>query len=313
MKTLLLCAGLLLIAGGCSDDEEKAPAAPTAGTGGGSGTGGSSGRGGSGGSGGSAGTAGSGGTGGADASTGISISGLAHEWDQNDPFDTPPLAGVKVCLRDHQEVACSTSAADGAWELKGVPANSEVMVTFEMTGRFSWLRPVKTGTTDIAMAPFENTMTPVSAASSFLPNVTIDSAKGGIVFFITGPGTRFQGVFDWMRGYTVKITPSGGQGPLYLDATHTYAPSATSAAGGWGHYVNLDNGTYTLEFSVPQGTVCNKWASETYGFPTDDPLKLRIPVVGGFSTGPVGLNCVPPETDGGTDGGDAGATDAGPG
>src|SRR5262245_23960485 len=108
MKTLLLCAGLLFIATGCGEDE-KAPAAPTPGTGG-SGTGGSSGRGGSGGSsgsgasGGSAGTSGSGGTGGADASSGITISGFTHEWDQNDPFATPALAGVKVCLRDQHEV-----------------------------------------------------------------------------------------------------------------------------------------------------------------------------------------------------------------
>jgi hypothetical protein len=304
MKTLLVLIGLTaFVLTACGDDEDT-PAASNGGTGG-SGAAGSSGTNGASGSSGRGGTSGSGGggTGGtaSDAAVGISISGIAHDWAKADPFATPPLARVEVCLREHPEVACVTTGADGSWTLRGVPTNAEVMVTLELAGRISFLRAIKTATADIMMQPFENAITLVADVPSFLPNVTVDFAKGGIVFFITMPGTRFQNGFDWLRGFTVTMTPSSGQGPLYLDATHTHDPAATSSAGGWGHYVNLETGTYTLEFAVPPGTTCSDWAVPMYGYPTDQPLKIRVPVVAGFATGPVGLFCTPPASDGGAD------------
>jgi hypothetical protein len=307
MKTFLVLAGFAVLAvAGCSDDEE-APSAPTAGTGG---SGGSSGRGGTLGTGGSAGTAATGGTGGTsdsgtDAPTSITISGRTHDWNKADPFAAPPLAGVRVCLHGHPEVACQTTGADGNWALSGVPVNAEVLVSLELADHVSFLRAIKTATADIVMQQFENAMVPQSEVAGLLPNVTVDLAKGGIVFFITTPGMRFQNAFDWFRGFTVTATPSSGLGPLYLDATHTHDPAATASVGGFGQYVNLDAGTYTLEFTVPSGVTCNQWPNEVYGYPTGQPLRIRVPVVAGFSTGPVGFFCTSAPSDAGTDAADA--------
>jgi hypothetical protein len=75
--------------------------------------------------------------------------------------------------------------------------------------------------------------------------------------------------------------------------------------------VNLESGSYTLEFTVPPGTTCNPWAVPMYGYPTDQPLKIRIPVVAGFATGPVGLFCTPPASDAGSDASGDATSDAG--
>jgi hypothetical protein len=309
MKAFLVLTGLTALALAACGDDEETPAGSNAGTGG-SGAAGTSGRGGT-----SGGGSGGGGTGGinSDAAAGISISGIARDWAKTDPFATPPLSGVKVCLRGHPEVTCVTTGADGSWTLRGVPTNAEVMVTLELTGRISFLRAIKTATADIVMQPFENAITLQSDVAALLPNVTVDFAKGGVVFFITMPGTRFQNAFDWLRGFTVTMTPTSGTGPLYLDATHTHDPAATASAGGWGHYVNLETGNYTLEFNVPPGTTCTDWAVPMYGYPTEQPLKIRVPVVAGFATGPVGLFCTPSASDGGSDASDAAPADSGSG
>lgn len=298
-----------------SSDNAAGPSGGTGGADSGSSSGGKTG-GGSGGKAGAGGSAGSGGSAG-DASAGITISGITHEWAQEDPFSTPPLAGVKVCVRSHPEIACSTSGTDGAFAVHGVPENSKVQVTFEKSDRVSQLRAVKTETADIAMPAFENALAQPADTATVLPNTTVDFKKGSILFFISSPGTRFQNGFDWLRGFTVSISPKSGEGPLYLDTHSVHDATATSSVGGYGFFENMADGDYTVTFTVPAGIECVPWKTlglnDIYGYPTTDPLKVDVPIVGGYYTGPTGLYCRP-ATDGGTDSGaaDSGsATDSG--
>jgi hypothetical protein len=175
------------------------------------------------------------------------------------------------------------------------------------------LRAVKTGTTDVAIPAFENALATQAEFAALLPGVTVDKDKGGIVFFMNGPGSRFLGQFDWVKGFSVKANPKSGDGPLYLDASEVVVPSATKSQGGWGHYVNMDAAEYTLTFTPPAGATCQKWGdiglSDAYGYATNDLLTIRVPVVAGFTTYPVGIYCqVPP---GGGDADAASPVDAG--
>jgi hypothetical protein len=314
---LSLVGSLALVQIGCGDDEKKSNGDDDSGAGGASdGSGGK----GAGGKVVGAGGKGSGGkgSGGASEEGGdtIFVSGTMHSWNKDDPFDAPALAGVEVCLHGSDQ-PCVTSASDGTFSLPGVPKNSKVVITMKAEGRVPYARIVETKEVGITIQPFENGMALISEVDSFLPGIEIDLEKGGIVFFVNGPGTRFIGVFDWVRGATVTMTPKSGDGPLYLDETHTLAPDATETVGGWGHFVNMDPGTYELKFTVPDGYTCTEWADQVYGYPTGEALTLEVPVIAGFSSYPIGFFCNPPApgdggADAGTDGGDGGADASSP-
>jgi hypothetical protein len=244
---------------------------------------------------------------------GITISGIAREFALPDPFVGPPLAGVEVCVHEASPENCATSDEGGAWALSGVPKLSDVLISFTADGMLPVLRAVETSGTDGMMFPdFEGAMTTPAQADALLPGVDIDSDKAGILFFITMPGSRYQSAFDWLRGFTVSAEPTSGNGPLYIGENNELDPDATESVGGWGHYVNLEEDEYTLTFTVPDGTTCNRWQADLYGYPTSDVTTIKVPTVAGFTTGPVGLFCTPDAAapvDAGADG--ASAVDAG--
>ena len=267
------------------------------------------------------GTGGNAGSAAGDAS-GVSITGRANEFDDsNGNLDLPmaPVSGVEVCVREHAEIACATSDAEGAWSLSGAPPSSELALTFQKDGYISVLRPVLTGLSDVVLQDDENHLLTVQQLEALWAGVSIDPAKGAIAFFATALGTRLRsGSLDWARDVTLSVSPDVGDGPLFLDETGTYVPGATATTGGYGGLLNLDPGDYTLTFTHASScaSIGDTTGGAVYGFPAGvgtEPI-LRVPVLAGYVTAPIGVFCpsAPPGlSPSAGDAGDAAASDGG--
>jgi hypothetical protein len=222
----------------------------------------------------------------ADAVT-VSIQGFAQSSDGS------TIAGVAVCLRTDPTTsagaACTTSDMSGAWRIAGAPANSWVAVTLIQDGFFPTLRPIATGTSDVAI-PAGGA---VLVGSSQMPNLMgapIEEASGHVAFASATPGARS------IAEPTVTVAPIGGASivPVYFDAEGNPMPGAN--AGATGAFANLAPGYYEITFAGAS-VACSDLGG-LYGYPItsytpDGQARMLVPVVAGFLTAPVAASCSP--------------------
>lgn len=267
--SLLALAALLFAA--CGDDDDDG----SAGSGGSGGSAGSEQDGGDGaGSGGDGGSGGEGMDAGEDAGeadagfpTESNITGLVVDAETSTGFDHSaydPLEGVKVCVLEHDEVACDTTGADGAYELTGIPrTQGEVFhLTYEKEGYSPTLYAPPIG----ALEDFEATaiiMGSDSYGDQLLSDAGMTREEGnGLILFgaITAGGpedSEFYMVFGgadfiYVEGYTVSIEPAAVAGPVYTGTDWKPDPDLTeSSAAGWG-MIAAEAGDYELTFTHPE-------------------------------------------------------------
>jgi hypothetical protein len=122
-----------------------------------------------------------------------------------------------------------------------------------------------------------------------MSGITPDPAQGHIMFFVvTGAGS-------YVQGFTAALTPLSGEGPYFADEAYRIDPAATQSVGAWGYFFNVTPGEYSLRFTVPQIHGCLTWPligfPDAYGYPTSDLQTIRVPVLPGRTTVPVGIYC----------------------
>lgn len=312
---------MTLVVVACSSDESTPQG--TAGTGGhagsSAGTGGKSGSGGVGGSGGSGGTS-SGGTAGADgaADAGLpTLSGTVVDASPGNFGSEPLLAGVEVCVVDgtgvkNTAIPCATTNAAGEYALANLTPNQQLIVMFSKSGYSSQLIAADIGTSDVTRGPMRLSaqQTDSGADGGSVPNfgwdptITIDPAKGSMNIAATQPAaTADSGVvpgfpgLDWTTGVSFTITPTGGNGPYYVNPNETWASSATATVNAWGAwFMNLAPGTYTVTATHP--TLSCRAGGGGYGWAQTDGT-AKAPIIAGMNTQAIAFICTPPPSDGG--------------
>ena len=312
--------GLLvsLVAAACSDDES-----PANGGGGRGGSGGSSaGTGGKGGSGGSAGggTAGVGGSGDAAVDAGLArFKGtVLVAVPGNLGKGEAPLPGVEVCVVDANGVKnasfpCATTNAMGEYALNDLAPNQDLIFMFSKSGYASQLvaADIAAGG-DIQRVPVRMAEVQSDAGEGGVPRnfgtdpaVTQDPSKGTVnVFAVQSSSSPDSGAaapgFDFTTGVSFSVTPTGGNGPYYVNPDETWASAATATVNGYGAwFMNLTPGTVTFTATHPT-LRCNAAAGNGYGWAQTDGSN-KAPVIAGLNTQAVGFFCAPPPADAATD------------
>ena len=215
----------------------------------------------------------------------VSIRGFTHS------SDGAVLPGVSVCLGVWSAASakgCTTSGSDGAFEVTGVPANSDTGVTFQKEGFLTSLRAIETQDGDVALPGSENALLPAGSSTRFLGS-QVEATKGNIAFVVMGPGGG--------PGPEVTVTATEDDGtrvtPVYLDSQGT--PSTNASQGSGGGFVNVPARAYVLRFGAPS-VKCT--ANGLYGYPVtafQDPTSgeavVLVPVAAGTVTEPVAVTC----------------------
>jgi hypothetical protein len=320
-------AGLFtaLVAAGCGSDDDNGGTGGTGAEGGvggaatggaaGAATGGAAGAatGGAAGSttGGTGGVAPTGGTGGAlpDAGTTISLTYKVVVAGAGVGLEDG-LAGAEVCVVDEDlepvdaTDLCATTDADGMFTLEGLTPGERILLRYEKDGYVGGLSAVTLGTADMTPgAQFRMAPNPADGGvfqpPGWDPAVTADMTTKGSFNAVAvqavpsdgGSGATGTG-FDWASGVTFSITPSGGDGPFYVDADELFVSGATSTSGGWGAwFINLTPGTFTVSASHATLT-CNS-VGNVWGWMNTDGT-ADVPVYAGLNTQSIVFLCSTP-------------------
>ena len=266
----LAAAGIAVaLVAGCGSSAEEGPRG-AAGAGGSAATGGMGGGADSGGTGGATGDA---------AAKTISVSGTLDKFAIEPPDAAPALAlaGVQVCVWKRPDIPCAKSDNLGQYLLGGVPANSEIGITYELPGYLKDLTPFDTGTEDIVNVW---TLAADADAKAFadVAGFTYPLGSTGMVFFrANGKGAADAGG-ALLSGAKATITPSSGVGPVYVDPTSLPDKSLTATSSGqWGVFANVAPGDVEITITMP-GKTCTK---QTPGWKSDT-ATARVPVIADY-------------------------------
>ena len=203
-----------------------------------------------------------------------------------------PLSGVKVCLFEDESSPCATTDAAGRFSVSGLPAKSQVMISFEKAGYVPMVLPIETGSTDMDGAVAGPLPMPSAEISPWSMPVAIDSVDKGMIvtFAVTLNGGNVGGAV----GTNLTLTPKRGDGPYFITDRNLLDVSATSIVNQAALYVNLDPGTYELGFEKPGHDCASLTIPFGFGF-TSGPGSVKCPVVAGFQS-MCGVLCTPSST-----------------
>ncbi|MEZ4219773.1 MAG: hypothetical protein R3B13_02510 [Polyangiaceae bacterium] len=234
-------------------------------------------------SGGASGASGSSGAGGQDAGPTVSVSGRTLGL-----VTVSPIAGFSVCLYQVPSVPCVTSDTNGNYTLPGVPANSEVLLEYKLSGYLNVLRTVTTGAgnVDVGVANYPSTAEANAFAS--LVGTTIDPTKGQVLFSAFQPGTTS---LDGQDGVTASMSPTSGSGPHYINSGPPLLPDSNLTATdtiGFGLYANVSPGNVEITLTHPTKT-CQRLVLAS--FAGSGPTVSKVPVVAGYLTAGAALEC----------------------
>jgi hypothetical protein len=241
--------------------------------------------------------------------TGLAVSGVVKNFEPNverQKFAT--ISGVEVCIYGHAEVDCDTTSSSGTFALAGVPADSNLLVSFEKKGYAKAFRMLSTRKEDYdILAETVLAKLTVGIAQAQMNGVDLNTFSGGAVqFFAANPG---DGVLEvaLLSNYSATLenidgTPAvcgGPDGdapckPLYLDETGEPDPTLkASTRTGVGAFGNVAPGKYVLSISHPE-LACDQHLPES-GWPAEQVDAVVVKVVDEWVTSQVGVFCQPPE------------------
>ena len=201
------------------------------------------------------------------------------------------LPGVKVCVHGMPDIECGTTDAKGQFELLGLPALTDVVLTLDRDGYVPASKSIQTASTDMnvngsSILMFDATTLKAPDGVEQLPNT------GSVDFFALGPRDDDPNTFVVLSNVGVDLSPSKGEGPFFSDATGVYDPTAKSTIGGFGFYLNLPAGEYTINFTDPKHD-CAPVSAPIAGFGVPvPPTSVKFTVLPGYLTEEVGVYCL---------------------
>ncbi|HUJ58290.1 MAG TPA: carboxypeptidase-like regulatory domain-containing protein [Kofleriaceae bacterium] len=173
-----------------------------------------------------------------------------------------PIAGAKVCILGHPEVACATTDANGGWTLEvpflPPPPPIELAWSYTATGYLGFV-----GLEDEAVAGayiyyssvplFDDTMATAMLATQ--AGFTYPNATAGFV------QVRVHGPI----GSTAALSPASGSGPVYTRTDGTPDPTltGTQAIDAMVYFGNVAPGTYDVGVTGAQVTCYDRGRGET--------------------------------------------------
>lgn len=205
---------------------------------------------------------------------------------------TTPVEGVEVCVDGHAEVACAMTNAMGAYRLEGVPPATDLLLTFDKDGYLPAQRTVHTpAVRDMALFGFAFGDDDYVAFFETALDLTLDPNLGILTFEAT-EASVVAVTHAGLEHVTASIDPASGDGPGYADAMQFPAGTLTETSrSGWGYFVNVEPGEYLVTFTHPDRPCV---AHPELGWPAPDgsTATTRVTVAAGHVTYTTAL-CAP--------------------
>jgi hypothetical protein len=165
-----------------------------------------------------------------------------------DGLGTQPLPDVEICVFGHDEIPCVHSDLTAQFTLKGVPANSELLLSFFKADYFLHLATyTSTDQNDHFSYGLVSDLAMDAMASTV--SVEIDGSKSQIIF-----GANVEKDGDRVEDVSVSMSPASGEGPFYQGTAGLDKTMSTTGSKGTGGFLNVEPGEYEITFTHPSKT-----------------------------------------------------------
>jgi hypothetical protein len=175
--------------------------------------------------------------------------GVVRAFSTTVPFDQfPRLADTEVCNADRADQPCTTTDANGVYELACV-TNGDAMISFAHAGyaHTVWLRVATGATQDV-----DATLLTDDQHSAFYSPVGATFPK---------PGYGAVGLNDTTHLDGIALSAVGAEGPFYSPDGITLDPTATGTTGDGVVFFIAPTGTLSIEIAPPTATsICGQAA-----------------------------------------------------
>lgn len=165
-----------------------------------------------------------------------------------------PLSGVEACIHGHPEIACALTGESGTFTLRGVPAETQLVLTLAAEGYLPRVLPLIIDRADLKPVP-EQTRIPLFRAedlTAVAPGVALDPSKGHLTaMVITATQKIVPTTLSAALGASVSLLSPAGEGPFFTDGRGRVDKSATTTAGGMTYFLNLPAGEHEVVVRHP--------------------------------------------------------------
>lgn len=196
------------------------------------------------------------------------------------------MAALSVCIYEEPDLPCATTAADGTFELEGVPAHSDVRLTYEGDDE-RWQRSmlhIRTLGVDQSWA-LTTIDALVAEGLAMDAGITPDPTRATVVFTSVDGADPPKSV----DGLSATIDPDDAEAIAFITETFTVSTALTATSmRGVGFFANVPPGPHTIRFAHPDRACAN-----TAGWEGSSPTEARVDVVAGWFVSTPSMVCPP--------------------
>ncbi|NOY25088.1 MAG: carboxypeptidase-like regulatory domain-containing protein [Oligoflexia bacterium] len=157
-------------------------------------------------------------------------------------LNTEPIEGATVCL-DGDATSCVASDSSGVFSIE-LPEDSDVTVTFSKTDFPTTYMPHHTTTQDLEWRLGMMSWAEADLQAT-LVDAKLDHSLGTLTFGLVDASAQGADV----SGVAVSLSPEAGLGPILVDSDGLPSLKLTETGTGFGGWVNLPEGDYTVSFT----------------------------------------------------------------
>jgi hypothetical protein len=204
------------------------------------------------------------------------------------------IAGARVCILDHPEIACATTDWQGEYTMTfpAFASSTLFLMHFTAAGHLGTVRPANYTSTPEFVSTSWPSGVPLRADDEAKEMAT----KAGFTYPAQGTGfIELQLVgrlaSEIIEGVTATLTPSTGTGPIYASASGDPEPSLTqTVASNFIRFGNVAPGPVTITVN-PGARTCNTPEKISGAWPASGANTLPLVVAAGSVTQDAYLFC----------------------
>lgn len=171
---------------------------------------------------------------------GSSVSGQAFGLES-----AAAIEGADVCVLDREDL-CTSTDADGRFELTMLPDQAELLISIDAEGRVRALRLLRTGdanATDLGYTTIP-TLDTLAMQRETLQIGTVERT-GLVAFYLIA-----RDLLPVLQ-VRARLSPVEGDGPFYFNSDGTIDPVAMSGVDASGYFYNVPVGDFALGVTTP--------------------------------------------------------------
>lgn len=202
---------------------------------------------------------------------------------------TVPLEGVQVCPMV-VDLPCVSSDAKGRVVIDGVPANTELALSYRREDLYPGVRMFRTETSNPLEAAFLLPLRSTVEDRFGQAGLSPDPERGAVLYDAYSNPASPGGIAPRAEGVSAILSPPSGTAFFLNEDTDIEVEPLGTSAAGLGGFMNVDPGEVSLKFEATEGRSCSLFPGG-FAWPGETEDSVRALIVPGALTFAGGTIC----------------------